>query len=247
MDKPPSYQSLGTAPDEPPLYSSLDVSDFKEDKYRKSFITKVYTILMVQLSVTALVAGLFMNNASINEWVNANMNEIYIPLIIILFILIIMIGCIGTLRKTAPWNYIILALVTLLMSFLVGFAAAQHQTNIVLMAALFTIGITLSLTIFAWSSKYDFTSWHPYMFVILVVVILFGIIGGIFHDQIVNVAYSALIALIFSIYLVIDTQSIIGGNHRYQFAPDEYIIGALALYLDIINIFLALLGLSDSK
>lgn len=247
MLKDSSNQLISSSERDPPLYSSLDVSDFQEDKYRRSFITKVYTILMIQLSVTALVAGLFMNNKTINEWVNNHITELYFPLLIVLFVLIIMISCVSTLRKTAPWNYIILVLVTLILSVIVGFVASQYQTNIVLIAALFTIGVTLALTIFAWSAKYDFTRWHPYVLILIVILILFGIIGGIFHNQIMNIFYSALSALIFSVYLVIDTQSIIGGNHRYQFAPDEYTIGALALYLDIINIFLALLGLTDTK
>lgn len=38
-----------------------------------------------------------------------------------------------------------------------------------------------------------------------------------------------------------DTQMIIGGNHKFQMSPEEYILGAIALFLDIINIFLYIL------
>lgn len=251
MDTPPSYESstsekvtlIRTNNDPPPLYSSLDKSDFEDVGYRKSFIIKVYTILMIQLGVTSLVCGLMIKDESLHNWVNDHINQLYWPLVIILFVMIIMIGCIEPLRKKAPWNYLALGLVTLILSFITGFVTAQYNTNIVLIAALFTIGVTLALTIFAWATKYDFTGWHPYMLVLLVVLILFGIIGGIFHNQIVNIVYSALSALIFAIYIVIDTQTIIGGNHRYQLAPDEYVMGALALYLDILNFFLSMLQL----
>ena len=33
----------------------------------------------------------------------------------------------------------------------------------------------------------------------------------------------------------------IGGNHKYSISPEEYIFAALAIYLDIINIFMYLL------
>ena len=33
----------------------------------------------------------------------------------------------------------------------------------------------------------------------------------------------------------------IGGDHKYAISPEEYIFAALAIYLDIINIFMYLL------
>lgn len=41
-------------------------------------------------------------------------------------------------------------------------------------------------------------------------------------------------------YLVYDTQQIIGGR-RIQLSPEEYIMGALQLYIDVMYIFLAIL------
>ena len=32
-----------------------------------------------------------------------------------------------------------------------------------------------------------------------------------------------------------------GGNHKYSISPEEYIFAAIAIYLDIINIFLYIL------
>lgn len=47
-------------------------------------------------------------------------------------------------------------------------------------------------------------------------------------------------------YLVIDTQMIVGGNHKYQFSPEDYIFAAITLYTDIINLFLYILNLLNS-
>jgi FtsH-binding integral membrane protein len=49
---------------------------------------------------------------------------------------------------------------------------------------------------------------------------------------------------IFSMYLVYDTQIIVGGEHKsYQFDMDDYVLAALVIYLDIINLFILLLQL----
>ena len=32
-----------------------------------------------------------------------------------------------------------------------------------------------------------------------------------------------------------------GGNHKYSISPEEYIFAAIAIYLDILNIFLYIL------
>ena len=50
------------------------------------------------------------------------------------------------------------------------------------------------------------------------------------------------------VYIIHDTQLIIGGaNKKYQIAPDDYVLAALTLYLDIINLFLYLLSLLNKK
>jgi FtsH-binding integral membrane protein len=42
-------------------------------------------------------------------------------------------------------------------------------------------------------------------------------------------------------YIVYDTQLMMGGNHKYSLSPEEYIFAALNIYLDIINLFLYIL------
>jgi protein lifeguard len=43
--------------------------------------------------------------------------------------------------------------------------------------------------------------------------------------------------------MVYDAQLIFGGKHRkYQFGIDDYVFASLSLYLDIINLFLIILG-----
>ena len=71
-----------------------------------------------------------------------------------------------------------------------------------------------------------------------------SILASFIKNNIYNIIYSSLGAIIFSFYIVYDTQLIIGGKHKkYQYNQDEYIFAALNLYLDIINLFLYILDL----
>ena len=54
--------------------------------------------------------------------------------------------------------------------------------------------------------------------------------------------YSALIALLFSAFLIYDTQQIIGGK-KYEISPEEHVYASIQLYIDVVYIFLANLNL----
>ena len=71
---------------------------------------------------------------------------------------------------------------------------------------------------------------------------MFGIFAWVAWIPILHNLYCALGAVLFGIYLVIDTQLIVGGG-RYSISMDDYVAGALILYIDIIQIFLYILSL----
>ena len=62
-----------------------------------------------------------------------------------------------------------------------------------------------------------------------------------------NVVYASLGAVIFSCYIVVDTQLMMGGKHKYNLDPEEYVFASLNLYLDIINLFLMILSLVGDR
>jgi len=59
-------------------------------------------------------------------------------------------------------------------------------------------------------------------------------------------ASAAIFAVIYSIYIVIDTQKILGGKNK-ELMLDDYVLGATILYVDIISLFLKLLRLLGKK
>ena len=55
------------------------------------------------------------------------------------------------------------------------------------------------------------------------------------------IGFGSVGGLIFSLYIVYDTQLMMGGKHKYSLSPEEYIFAALNIYLDIINLFMYIL------
>jgi FtsH-binding integral membrane protein len=55
------------------------------------------------------------------------------------------------------------------------------------------------------------------------------------------IGYGSAGALVFSLYIVYDTQLMMGGNRKYALDPEEYIFAALNIYLDVINLFMYIL------
>lgn len=125
----------------------------------------------------------------------------------------------------------------------IALVVSFYDSTIVLQALFITLGIFLALTLFAFQTKYDFTSWAPYLFGTLVGVCIFGFIAAFFpYNHTIEVIYSGGVALLFSAYIVFDTQMIMQKYH-----PDEEVAAAIALYLDILNLFLAILRLLNSQ
>lgn len=71
------------------------------------------------------------------------------------------------------------------------------------------------------------------------------IIGLIFKSPILYIIYCALGLVFYSVFLIIDTMQIVKGKTvgGYALELDEYIVGALMLYIDIIMIFVYILKL----
>eukprot|EP00919_Chromeraceae_sp_WS-2016_P076206 GHVR01180126.1.p1 GENE.GHVR01180126.1~~GHVR01180126.1.p1 ORF type:complete len:211 (-),score=13.41 GHVR01180126.1:97-729(-) len=201
-------------------------------------------ILSLQLLVTFGICSIFLFSSHVRMWVVQNTWFIILSFVLAFGTLCAM-SCICTkLARTYPWNYIMLSVFTVAEGMLLGTIVGFTDFYAVGIAALVTFLIVVALTAFACQTKYDFTGMGPYLFILLVSLIIFGFVAGIFFSSfgILQIVYAYIGALLFSMYLVYDTQLIVGGkNRKHQFSVDEYVFAALNLYLDIVNLFLFIL------
>lgn len=146
-------------------------------------------------------------------------------------------------RHSYPTNLLFLSGFTLLEAYTISVIVSFYRAPVVLHAVVLTAGIFLFLTAFAAQSRYDFTSWMPYLFGALWGLVLFGFMSFFLpHTSGVELAYGLLAALIFSGYVLVDTQLVLRRHH-----VEEEIAAAISLYLDVINLFLAILRILNSQ
>ena len=74
--------------------------------------------------------------------------------------------------------------------------------------------------------------------------VVYGLIGG----PVLQKVYAGCGAVLFSFYIIFDTQMIVKGNHnRYSYDIDDYVFAALSIYLDIVNLFFFLLQILGNR
>ncbi|XP_076040239.1 protein lifeguard 1-like isoform X2 [Oratosquilla oratoria] len=220
---------------EEPLESS-GALQFSEKSVRMGFIRKVYMILMAQLSVSFAFVAIFSLDNDVYLY-TLHHPALFWCAFAMTLVCIVALSCCGSLRRRTPHNYIFLGIFTVCEGFILGTASATYAPFEVLLAVGICVVVTLALTLFAFQTKIDFTMCSSFLFVGLIILIIFGILAIIFQNKVLNIVYASLGALIFSLYIVFDTQLMMGGSHKYSISPEEYIFAALTLYLDIINLF----------
>ncbi|WP_324171729.1 Bax inhibitor-1/YccA family protein [Sulfurimonas sp.] len=94
-----------------------------------------------------------------------------------------------------------------------------------------------AMSFYAIKTTKDFTSYGKPLMIALFVVIGFSVINIFLGNPMLSVIISGAVVFLFSILVVYDTQNIMRG------AYETPIDGAIALYLDFLNIFTALLHL----
>ncbi|MCK9472786.1 Bax inhibitor-1/YccA family protein [Sulfurimonas sp.] len=94
-----------------------------------------------------------------------------------------------------------------------------------------------TMSFYAIKTTKDFSGYAKPLMIALVVIVAFSIINIFLGNPLMAIAISGAVVLLFSILVVYDTQNIIKG------AYETPIDGAIALYLDFLNIFTSLLHL----
>ena len=119
---------------------------------------------------------------------------------------------------------------------------SQINPGSILAAGVLTVGIFGGLTAYVFISKKDFSFMRGMLTTGLIVVILAGVVNIFLGASALGFAVAAATLLLFSGFVLYDTSNII---RRYP--TNEYVAGALSLYLDAFNIFLALLRILNSS
>jgi len=212
---------------------------FNKGTIRAKFIQKVFMIVAAQLTVTLGFVALFTFHQGAFFYANNNQWMISLAMISVLGLTLLM-SFSQTARRQAPMNLILLAAYTVSQGFLVGLLSSFYRVDEVIYAIGITCAIVFGLTIYASSSKTDFTMKRGMMFSMIMALSIGSLVGIFYRGEFFNFVLAVGGAGVFSMYIIYDLQMIMG-DRKLNISPEEYIFAALNLYVDIIRIFMELL------
>ncbi|CAD8145549.1 unnamed protein product [Paramecium pentaurelia] len=209
---------------------------------RPGFIRKVYSIMILQLMLTVVACCLSYFYIPYRDFQNEYSGWVYLAIAIAIIIELILLW-IPKYSWRVPHNYIFLFVFTLAESYIISQLCSyvfnkysEEGGFIVVMAAALTLAAVIGLTLYACKTKKDFTTKGAFLFMASTSLFLFAILSGVYYDQAMSLLYSLISSLLFGVYLIYDTQLIIGGS-THKLSIDDYIIGAMFIYIDIIYLF----------
>ena len=136
---------------------------------------------------------------------------------------------------------------TFVFTFVVGvmispvlYMAERSTPGITGQAGILTLSSFGVLSLYAAVSKRDFSAWGSFFIVGLWVLIATSLLNFFFQSAITSLWIAGATVLVFSGLLVFDTWRLLRSG---QYGPDDYVPAAVNIYLDLLNMFLAILSL----
>ena len=118
------------------------------------------------------------------------------------------------------------------------YAVGRTQPQIRWQAGALTGSAFTVLTLYTWLSRRDFSAWGSFFVVGVWVLIGTSLLNLFFQNQTAQLWIAGGTVLVFSGLLVFDPWRL---THVY--GPEEYIVAAVQIYLDLLNMFLAIVSL----
>ncbi|XP_051937479.1 protein lifeguard 3-like isoform X3 [Hippocampus zosterae] len=222
-------------------------TQWESTSVRHAFIRKVYLILAAQLTVTFSVVAVFTFVEPVKMFVIKYPGIYWASLVVYFMVYCILICCKEPRRF--PWNLVLLAVFTVALSYMSGTISSYYETKAVFLAMGITALVCVTVTVFCFQTKVDFTSCGGFLCIAAILLVIIGTVTAIvlsFHYvPWLHMLYAAVGAIIYTLFLVYNTQLLIG-NRELALSPEEYVYGALSLYIDIVHIFLFMLQIGGS-
>jgi protein lifeguard len=218
---------------------------------RLNFVQKVFGIVAAQLFVTTALCCVAMFVPSVRSYVISTWDSVgvrgawgwhdFASFILPFFFLFTSWAC----QHRHPHNLVSIFFFTLSSSWGVArTCAVLYEVGLgqsIALAAGLTAFATASITLFALLSKKDFSYWRAGLFVSLLTFCASGTIALVCQYTGWPYPYAfhhACGVVLFSLYLLYDVHML-----STTLSVDDYIPAAIAIYLDILNLFLQLLSL----
>jgi len=151
----------------------------------------------------------------------------------------------GRMRDVFPQNIGLVFLFAFAMGLIMSplvYVLETRQPGVVGQAGILTLSSFGVLTAYAWLSRRDFSAWGGFFVTGLWVLIATSLLNLFFQNQTANLWIAGATVFVFSGLLVFDTWRI-----RNVYGPDDYVLAAVNIYLDLLNMFMAILSFAGRR
>ena len=212
-----------------------------DQEIRSNFIFKVYCLLLSQLLIAVIMITFSLYSESF-KYVLLNVRAVYIMFFIIAALTFVGPNFFPNILKLNPYNYIYLFTFTISYDYIICEQTCKYTPITVMMALILTFITVATLTLYAKHSKKDFTILGGTFFVSMNLFVIGNMITYIIGAEYSSYVVICCCCIVFSTYIIYDTQLIIGDGGE-RFSEDDYILATMCLYIDIINLFVQMLKL----
>ncbi|OMJ85699.1 hypothetical protein SteCoe_12974 [Stentor coeruleus] len=231
---------------EPLLPYGKEVDSDRKGELKRGFIRKVLGIVTVQVAITTMIVYYMISDQERVTWLKTDGIGCLIGAFIGYIAVVIAVICCKKVARQVPINYIMLLVLTVCMSYIVGFICSFYDVGDVVKAFFIAAVTSFALTVYALTAKvklsYIVGAIIAVFVATLVVLILFLVSG---FSSTLWAFYCFLGVIIYSLFLIYDVKRISKDKHGIK--HDDYILGALLIYVDIIDLFLMILRAISSK
>jgi FtsH-binding integral membrane protein len=150
-------------------------------------------------------------------------------------------------RNSYPQNLLYVFIFTFVEGLFIApflYMAEGRSPGIIGQAGVLTLSTFGVLSLYAVMSRRDFSAWGSFFIVGLWVLIASSVIAMFFPTAMGSLWLAAGTVLVFSGLLVFDTWRIVRSG---QYGPGDYVPAAVNIYLDLLNLFLAIITILGGR
>jgi FtsH-binding integral membrane protein len=211
----------------------------------RRFMAAVYRWMTFGLGLTALVAFAVASSEDALRFIVLN-RFVFFGLIIAELGLVVALSAAAT-RLSAPAAGGLFLLYSALNGATLSVVLLAYTGESVALAFVSTAGTFAAMSLYATVTRRDLSSWGSFLFMGLIGVVLASVVNIFLRSSMVTFVVSCMSVVVFTGLTAYDTQKLRAFARAGGASGSFAVNGALALYLDFINLFLALLRIFGGR
>eukprot|EP00803_Ostreobium_quekettii_P010077 evm.model.scf_1807.2 EVM.evm.TU.scf_1807.2 scf_1807:17846-20082(-) len=224
--KGPLYQKDAKVPG-PNRY----LTGFMDKVARTGFLRRVLWIVTLQMAITSALCALLLFVGSAQEFLAGNTWIIWLSWMAMTG-LIVWGKCTFNRMRRAPNNLIFLVVLTALLASSVSMVVGRFGSESLFLSVIVAFSLVFFLASITSMTQVDVTKWVHILMATFVFVFSATVLGAVWLNAVLGIVIAATGGMAFAMYVVFDVQSLLADTDKCL-DPDECIVGASSIYLDI--------------